>query len=474
MTSLERTAQNAPARRPFWADVARTWALAWPVFLVDLVVISISTIDVIMVGRASTDELAYLGIGRTVTWMAIVICSGLLSGVTVFAARADGAENPKEAGDILRRGIAYTAVLGVLCCLALFLCAEALLGALDLPTALVEQGADYVRITAVGLPFQLFTMCCFLWLEGISRPRPGMIVMFMTLPLNAGMNWVFIEGNLGAPALGASGAALATTLAQMIGAVLIVLYLRGMRDRDHWGVSLELGINWRSAWQDGKSLRRFGLMPGFATGMEFLGFNALNIMTGYLGIVVVGAYQVVFSLHAISFSVAMGFASATAVRVGNAMGRNDPAAVGHQVRLSAGMTAAAMLPFVLVYLFIPDVPIAVFGVDADVAALAMLFVAIIAPFLIFDGLQYMLVFALRAAGDEVVASVLQVGSFLVVMAGASAVLTFVLDYGPAGIGWGMVAGIVCAATLLGSRFLVVQRKLMTQSAPHSPSPQAQQ
>lgn len=459
MTSLNQTEQNTPIRRPFWSDVARTWSLAWPVFMVDLVVISISTIDVIMVGRSSTDELAYLGIGRTLTWMAIVICSGLLAGVTVFAARADGANTPEEAGNILRRGITYTMALGLICSTTLLLGAEAVLRALDLPDALVEQGADYVRITAIGVPFQLFTMCCFLWLEGISRPRPGMIVMLMTLPLNASLNWLFIDGNLGAPALGASGAALATTLAQSIGAVLIFMYLRRMRDRQHWG----LGGSWRGAWRDGKSLRRFGYAPGFATGMEFLGFNALNVMTGYLGIMVVGAYQVVFSLHALSFAVAMGFASATAVRVGNAMGRNDPAAVGHQVRLSAGMTIAAMMPFVLVYLLIPEVPISVFGVDADVAQLTMVFIAIIAPFLIFDGLQYMLVFALRAAGDEMFASALQVGSFLVVMAGSGALFTFALDFGPPGIGWGMAAGIVCAAVLLGLRFLVVQRRLMAKA-----------
>jgi MATE family multidrug resistance protein len=171
----------------------------------------------------------------------------------------------------------------------------------------------------------------------------------------------------------------------------------------------------------------------------------------------------VFSLHALSFAVAMGFASATAVRVGNAMGRKDPAAVGYQVRLSAGMTAAAMLPFVLVYLLIPEVPISVFGVDADVAKLTMVFIAIIAPFLIFDGLQYMLVFALRAAGDEIFASALQVGSFLIVMAGSGALFTFTLGLGAPGIGWGMAAGIACAAVLLGLRFLVVQRRLMAKA-----------
>lgn len=459
MTSPDQTEQNTPLRRPFWADVARTWALAWPVMLADLVVISISTIDVIMVGRSSTDELAYLGIGRTLTWMAIVICSGLLAGVTVFAARADGAGTHEEAGAVYRRGIVYTLVLGAICCTALLLGAEALLSALDLPEDLVAQGADYVRITAIGVPFQLFTMCSFLWLEGISRPRAGLVVMLMTLPLNASMNWLFIDGNMGAPALGASGAALATTLAQMIGAVLIYLYLRAMKDRAYWG----LGLAWRGSWRGGKSLRRFGYMPGFATGMEFLGFNALNIMTGYLGIAVVGAYQVVFSLHALSFAVAMGFASATSVRVGNAMGRKDPAAVVHQVRLSAGMTAVAILPFVLVYLLVPEVPISFFGVEADVAALTMVFIAIIAPFLIFDGLQYMLVFALRAAGDEVFASILQVGSFMIMMGGSGAFFTFVLGWGAPGIGWGMAAGIACAALLLGLRFLVIQRRLMAQA-----------
>ncbi|MGD1953678.1 MAG: MATE family efflux transporter [Sphingomonadales bacterium] len=459
MTSHTHADQTAPKQRLYFAAVARTWSLAWPVFLMNLVVIGMSTVDVVMVGRAGTEELAYLGIGRVMFWLAIVICSGLFTGVTVFTANADGAGEREKAGDIFRQGIAYTAVLALFWTPVLLFAGEAVLRALALPEALVAEGGDYIRFTAIGLPLQLYIVCCFLWLEGISRPRPGLIVMLATLPANAGLNWLLIYGNWGFPEMGASGAAIATTLAQGSGAVLIYAYLRGMHERELWGLAQLWPRDWRAAWRDGKALRHFGYAPGFATGMEFLGFNALNIMTGYLGVVVVSAYQVVFSLHAISFAAAMGFASATAVRVGNAMGRQDPAAVGFQVRLSAGMTILAMLPFTCAYLLAPEFFLSIFGAEPDVVVTSVMLLAIIAPFLIFDGLQYMLVYALRAAGDQVVASVLQVSSFLIVMGGGGALFTFARGMGAPGIAWGMVAGMVCAALLLWPRFMLVQRRL---------------
>lgn len=462
MTSHAQTEQNTPMQRSFGADIARTWSLAWPVFMVHLTFISISTIDVIMVGRSSTDELAYLGIGRVLYWMAITICAGLLTGVTVFTAKKDGAGTPEQAGAIFRQGAVYALVLAIIWTLVLVFVGEPLLRALSLPEALVREGADYIILTSIGLPFQLYLLASFLFLEGISRPRPGMVITLLTLPLNTAMNWLFIEGNLGAPALGASGAALATSLAQVISAALIFLYLRQMHDRSHWGLN---DGKWKSAWREGVAMRRFGYAPGFATGMEFLGFNALNVMTGYLGVITISAYQVMFSLHAMSFAIAMGFASATAVRVGNAMGRKDFKSVGWQVKLSTLLTAAAMFPFVALYLSAPSLAVAPFGVDADVAILAAALLVIIAPFLILDGIQYMLVYALRAAGDEVFASVLQVGSFLFVMAGSGAIFTFALGFGAPGITYGMASGITCAALLLGLRFLFVQRKLSAAASP---------
>jgi len=448
-------------QRSFPAEVSRTWNLAWPVFMVHLTFIAVTTIDVIMVGRYSTAELAYLNIGRILYWMALTVCSGLLSGVTVFTARKDGAGEQQDAADIFRQGLVYAGVLAVIFTTVLLIAGEAILGAAQLPEDLVHEGGDYIVLSALGLPFQLASYCGFLFLEGISRPRPGMIITVLIMPLNVALNWLFIEGNMGAPEMGASGAALATSFAQIVSAGMMFLYLRGMHDSAKWG--FDRG-SWKNAWTKGKALRRFGYAPGFATGMEFVGFNALNVMTGYLGLVTVSAFAVMFSLHAISFAIAMGFASATAVRVGNAMGRKDFKAVAKQVKLSALLTSCAMAPFAIVYLGATDLAIMPFGVAANVASAAAGMLILIAPFIILDGLQYMLVFALRAAGDEVVAAVLQVGSFLIVMAGSGGVLAFTFDLGADGIVYGLAAGIACAFVLLTLRFIVVNRRLLRQSA----------
>ena len=197
---------------PFWQDIRRLWALAWPVTLVHLVTIGISVTDVAMVSRYSASELAYLGIARLLYWLGIVISADLLLGLNVFPAREDGAGRQKQCGRIYRQGALYAWVLGIVVIILELLLARPVLSAFGYAEDMVANGAEYLHITALGIPYYLWITASFLFMQGISRPKPGMVIMISILPLNIILNAVLIQGLSGLPALGASGAALATIL----------------------------------------------------------------------------------------------------------------------------------------------------------------------------------------------------------------------------------------------------------------------
>lgn len=444
---------------PFWLDIKRIWELAWPVTLVHLVTIGISVTDVAMVSRYSVQELAYLGVARFIYWLGVVIAADLLIGMNVFPAREDGAGRQKACGDIYRQGALYALVLGFASMMLEFALAKPLLSAFGYEGEMVSQGADYLYITAIGIPYYLWMTASFLFMQGISRPRPGMVIMISILPINVGLNALLIPGLFGLPAMGASGAALATILAQAVGAVAMFIYMRRMKDKARFGLESLSVFPLLKTWQAGRALRRFGVAPGLAAGMEFSGWLILNQVSGKFGVQPVAAMQVLISLHAISFAAVIGVASAASVRVGNAIGRKDPDAVSRVVWRSMLLVVLVMCPFIAVYIFGDQYAFMPFKLDAELAALTSFIVAVWAPFLIFDGLQFVLLFSLRAAGDEKWASVLQITSFMGVMAGGGLLAAFVFDQGFVGLIYGIAMGMTCAALLLSVRFFIVRRQL---------------
>lgn len=440
-------------KEPLLREIRRLVTLAWPVMLAHFQWLALNLIDTAMVGRYDTDELAYLGAARILNWTWFAVSMGLISGVTVFAARADGAGTQDQCGAVLRQGIAFALLIGLVGLLVMLLFSEALLLLAGMPADMAAGGASFARIYALCFLPSLVATCGNYFLEGISRPRPVMVISLTTLPINAALNWLFIYGNFGVPEMGANGAALGTVIAVLIGASATLGYIWTMPDRARYGI----GQSWTGAWASGRALRSFGIVPGIASGFEMAGFAVLATLAGTFGAVTAAAFQAVFSLHILSLSVTMGMTSAAAVRVGNAVGAREREEVARRGWLACAMAAASVGIVALVYLAAPGWALSFFTTDQAMLALAEPMLVILAPFLLFDGAQFTLLFALRAAGDQVVAGWLQIAGFCVTMGVAAWLAIRVFDMGPMALPAALGLGCVAAFVLMAGRWLIISR-----------------
>ncbi|WP_201295110.1 MATE family efflux transporter, partial [Escherichia coli] len=84
---------------------------------------------------------------------------------------------------------------------------------------------------------------------------------------------------------------------------------------------------------------RFGIVPAIASGLELAGFSILIALSTDFGPVTAHAFQIVFSVHNVTFGVALGLGSAAGVRVGNAMGEGPPALAVPRTVIAAGLAA---------------------------------------------------------------------------------------------------------------------------------------
>ncbi len=452
--------------RPFSIDTRRetpreTWrilALAWPVMLTSLNWTILHVTDVIVVGLVGAHEVAALGASRSLTFIAIVTGLAWLSGVLVHAARADGAGNLPRTGQVLREGLVLGVLLGLVVGGIMFTFADPMLAGIGVAPALVEPAGRVVRVMAFTYPPQLMIVAASFFLEGVSRPRRVAVVNLSILPFNAVLAWAMSGGHLGLPAMGAVGAAMATAIASGLGAVgMITASLTLPRAKERGVRRIDLAA-WRGVPAGIAALAVFGIVPAVASGLELAGFSILIALSSQFGDDVAHAFQIVFSVHNVTFGLALGLGSACGVRVGNAVGEGDPKAGISRALIATGLSMLALGLCGIVLIVARGPIVAAFPADGATHGVALAMLPVWAPFILFDGAQVVLVYALRSLGDQVVAGVNSIVAYFVVTGGAGWWMVHA-GVGPMALVYASGLGMLTAATLHGARFWLVSRRL---------------
>jgi MATE family multidrug resistance protein len=446
----------ASAHTPAGAELRRIAALAWPVVLTSLNWTLLHLTDIVVLGAVGIGEVEAMGASRALTYVAIVIGWTWLTGVLVFVARADGAADLPATGVQFRAGILFALMLGAVVAAPLWLAALPLLRAVGVAADVAPAAARVVEVMALASPFQMVLAATSFFLEGVSRPRRVLAVNLVTLPVNAVLAWAWSGGHLGLPAWGAVGAAWATVTASALGAALMVAAAMRLPRADARALrTLALGP-WRDSARLVPALARFGVVPAIASGLELGGFAILIALSTQLGPVPAHAFQIVFSVHNVTFALAMGVGSAAGVRVGNAVGAGEVHLVRFRTALAASLAGGATGLAALLLALAPVAVAGLFPADPAVTALSAEMLRGWAPFILFDGLQCVLIYALRSLGDQVRAGVNGIIAYFLVTGGLGHALV-AAGLGPWALVWASGLGMAAAAALHGARLLQITR-----------------
>jgi multidrug resistance protein, MATE family len=182
------------------------------------------------------------------------------------------------------------------------------------------------------------------------------------------------------------------------------------------------------------------------------------VLAAQLGVIAAAAFQAVIALHVTALVVAIGCASAAGVRVGNAVGERAFGDIARRGWSAVAVTVAATAVFSVVFLLFPDASLQLFDEEGSpVLAIAKVMLLIVAPVILFDALQVVLVYALRAAGDPAFAALNQAISFLIIMVGVAWIAIHKYNLGATGLAIGLVVGIIFSASLMMARFIWITR-----------------
>ena len=441
------------AAMPFGRHLTRTARLAGPVILARAGLLVMVAIDSAMLGHYGTRDLAFYAAANAAQVVMILIAVGLLQGTVILVAQAHGARDHAACGAYWRVSFVHGVVLGVVMGLVCLL-GRWILVATGQEAEIVEGAGHVLDMIAWGAPPLMMWVVCTHFLEGLSRPVPGMLVMGGAVLLNALLNWIFIFGHFGGPELGASGAAIATSLVRwvMFAALLIVV----IRLPDARALGMNRPVS--NFWEVSKRLRRIGYPLGAARGLETGAFAALVMFAGHLGTVSLAAYQIGYNLIGLVFMVAIGTAGASVVRVGNAVGRRNATDVRRAGWAGVLLVACMMACFAGPFLGLGTPLASLYTDDPAVLPLAASLIGICGIILVFDGMQAVLMGSLRGVADVWVPPGLQLISWWGVTVPLGYVLAFVVGIGVDGLMWGILAGALSASMLLSGRFIAVSRR----------------
>ena len=438
-----------------------TIRLAAPVMVSRLGILTIVAVDTAMTGWAGTRELAALAISAAPHTPLLLIGIGLCTGTIVRASQAEGAGRLRESGFILRAAWRQAWIAGVLL-LALFHTGEWSLLALGQSPTLAIEGAEVLAMFGWGMPAVLVFAATTMFLEAIGRPVPGMVFMLVANVLNAGFNWMFIYGHLGAPEMGAEGAALATTIARWIGAAGLVAFVYAALGSSRLGARpgrLRLGAR-RRARRAGRGLLSVGIPIGVAHGFEAGAFASLTVFAGWLGGAEVAAFGIVLNLFALPFMPALGLATAANIRVGQAFGRRDGEGAREAAWAALRIILLLQSGIGLGYVVFAGFLAGLYTGEPAVLAVAVPAVRVAGLMLLPDALQVVLVGCLRGLSDVWPATGLFMAAFWGTMVPSAWWLGVHLELGAPGLVASVGIGCIFAVALLALRFRrVVARAL---------------
>ena len=432
--------------------------LAWPTMVSRAGILTMAVVDVAMVGRYSTRELAYASLANGLFVALLVTGVGLMVGVVAVSSQRFGAGREAECGAVWRDALPFallTGGLAMLICLA----GAPLFRLVGQEEELAREAGRVAMFLAPGLVGYAFFVISTFFLESIRRPMPGMVAMLIANLLNAALNWVFIYGNLGAPEMGAAGSALTTALVRCFLGAALVFYILRMADRGRFGLAEPLTLAaFRGWWGRSARARRIGYAGGAAIGCETSAHAALMMIAGFLGAVPIAAYSISYNVEATLFMAALGIGAATGVLVGNAWGRRD--AGGARLAAATGLAtglAAMVLVAVLVYAAREGIA-AFYTIDPAVRAAAVPLLVIVCFAIMADAGQMILGQSVRALGDVWASTRRYAVAFWGVMVPLGYWLAVPQGWGAAGLA--VAVGVGCSVSMLlqGQRLLWLLRQ----------------
>ena len=439
-----------------WRDELRaTFALSWPLALANILQMLIYAIDVFFVARLGEFELAASSLAIAVLSIVLWSFIGLTSMVSALIAEELGRN--RHAVAQVRRSTRMGLWLAIACgviAMAVFAQLEVILLATGQTPEIAARADDYLSIVLWASVPMLAASVLRNFVSALGRPIFATFITALAIGVNALGNYALVFGNLGAPALGLEGSAIATVATAMF--VLLAYIVAIQRDRRLRRYHI-WGRFWRPEWSRLVELVRLGVPVMLTWIAEASLFGGAALLMGRIGASQLAGHTIALQLAALAFQIPFGISQAATIRVGYHFGAGNTAAVGRAGWTAIGMAVVFMTMTAAAMLFMPERLVSLYvdtrsPANTPLIGFALQFLAIAALFQLVDGIQVVAAGALRGVQDTTWPMWIAIFSYWVPGFGTSVYLGFYTPLQGTGIWIGFAVGLGFATLLLTWRW----------------------
>lgn len=448
---------RAPLGRRILGEWKTLAILGGPILVAQLAQMANGVIDTVMAGHASAEDLAAVGIGSSIWMPLFLFFMGILGALQPIISGYNGAGRLSSIMPATWQGLYIGAASSVIMILLLVNVRPVLnLFSLDDATAGVADG--YLHAFAWGVPFMLLMMALRGLTDGLGHTRVIMVFSVIGTLVNLPLNYIFIYGKLGMPAMGGVGCGWATAISNAVAAIALLVYL----NRSEVFRRFHLIADWSAPDPDNlRYILRIGVPIGFTIFVEASMFAVIALFLAPLGPVVVAGHQIALNVVSLVFMVPLSLGMALTLRIAFLVGARTPDTAALLARSSLILAAGTAIAFAT-SLFLLAAPIArLYTNDLQVQAVTLVLLKFAAVFQIADVLQVTCISALRGYKDTRIPMFIMLFSFWVLGLPLGYLLTFtdaiVPAMGAPGFWSGLTVGLASAALLLGARLFTYTR-----------------
>ncbi len=316
-------------------------ALAIPVVIAQLSQTAMGVVDTIMAGSVSATDMAAVAVGTSIWLPAILFGHGLLLALTPTVAQLNGSGRRNQIAHQVRQGFWLAFCVSVLIMVVIYNSDHIIMRMHNIDPVLADKAVGFLHAIMWGAPGYLFFQVLRNQCEGLSKTKPGMVIGFIGLLVNIPINYIFIYGKLGAPALGGVGCGVATGTVYWVMFLMMRWYVT--RARSQQDIKLEKGFA-APDWQVMKRLGGLGLPVALALFFEVTLFAVVALLVSPLGIVAVAGHQIALNFSSLMFMLPMSLSVAATIRVGFRLGQGsvDDARVAAYTSIAVGLMLACV------------------------------------------------------------------------------------------------------------------------------------
>lgn len=424
-----------------------------PVLATQISIIGMNFFDATMSGHAGAVQLAGASIGGSLMMPIIASATGILMAATPIIAHLIGRNERQNIGSIIRAGLILALIIELILLAGYYFCIDSILNYLSLEPEVSYIARYYTLSLIVGLSGGLITFPLRSLTDTVASTAVSMKIYLLALPINALLNYCFIFGNFGAPALGGIGAGIATAITYYILlAIFLVIVWRNKHLQDIRILQKQFSLAHL------KEYLSIGIPNGMGIFMEASLFGFIIIFISKFGTNFIAAHQAAMSFSSVLYMFPLSFSMALTIIIGIEVGAKHYREAKRYTRLGLMIAFSCALFLATIAYFNRDFIAMLYATDDTLINYIQIFLIYTVLWQLFDAIACPIQGILRGYKDVKTAFYVSMLAYWGICLPLGVVLDYHFNQGAYAYWQGMVTGILVSAILLCFRLRYIEKK----------------